>query len=127
MSYCRWSSDGWSCDVYVYESESGYVTHVASRRHVAKEPCPTIDWNSILKIDDRPEMLAAIDRWRAAERDWLESSELEDIGLPHDGATFYDRTPADCARTLCDLLEMGYNVPRDVVDTLLEEAENGAS
>lgn len=126
MSYCRWSSDGWSCDVYVYESEMGYVTHVASRRHAGKEPCPTLDWNSILAIDDRPEMLMAIDRWRAAERDWLESTDLIDIGLPHDGATFYDQTPGDCARTLGDLLGMGYKVPQSVINDLLEEAEDGS-
>jgi DNA repair photolyase len=32
MSYCRWSSDYFNCDLYCYESNSGYETHVAAYR-----------------------------------------------------------------------------------------------
>lgn len=28
MSYCRWSSDDFKSDVYVYESQAGWITHV---------------------------------------------------------------------------------------------------
>ena len=35
MSYCRWSSDDFQSDVYVYEDCRGpWVVHVAGRRHV---------------------------------------------------------------------------------------------
>lgn len=30
MSFCRWSSDDWACDVYAYESEEGFIIHVAT-------------------------------------------------------------------------------------------------
>lgn len=33
MSYCRFSSDGFNCDVYVYEDcAGGWTTHVAANR-----------------------------------------------------------------------------------------------
>lgn len=34
MSYCRWSSDNWKCDLYCYEDANGYITHVADNRIV---------------------------------------------------------------------------------------------
>lgn len=35
MSYCRWSSDGFRCDVYAYEHVDGYyAVHVASRKRL---------------------------------------------------------------------------------------------
>ena len=32
MSYCRWSSDDFRCDLYIYESAAGFVIHVAANR-----------------------------------------------------------------------------------------------
>ena len=32
MSYCRWSSNNYQCDVYVYESDLGFQTYVAGNR-----------------------------------------------------------------------------------------------
>jgi len=35
MSYCRWSSDNYQCDVYCYaDVGGGYTTQVASRRRI---------------------------------------------------------------------------------------------
>jgi hypothetical protein len=34
MSYCRWSSMDFTCDIYAYESDGGFVVHVASGRFV---------------------------------------------------------------------------------------------
>jgi len=35
MSYCRWSSDNWQCDLYCYDDISGGITtHVAGYRCV---------------------------------------------------------------------------------------------
>ena len=39
MSYCRWSSDNWKCDLYCYEDVSGGITtHVAGNRIVGDIP-----------------------------------------------------------------------------------------
>ena len=43
MSYRRWSSDDFQCDVYVYESVAGgFVTHVAANRVVFKDELPAL-------------------------------------------------------------------------------------
>jgi hypothetical protein len=34
MSYCRWSSDGMKCDVYVYEDVSGGFTYMFTLRKI---------------------------------------------------------------------------------------------
>ena len=46
MSYCRWSSMGGQCDLYVYESRDGIEIHVSTRRWVRKddEPCEVENW-----------------------------------------------------------------------------------
>ena len=46
MSYCRFSSDDYQCDVYCYASVSGYyVTHVASNRPVLDGTLPpAVPW-----------------------------------------------------------------------------------
>lgn len=121
MSYCRWSSDGWSCDVYVYANVSGsWTTHVAGRKRVNAEPCPRMDWDALARLTYE-ERLAAVESWQRAESEWLEESPLVDIGLPHDGKSFNDETPGDCANTLEMLRAAGYTVPQYAIDTLREE------
>src|SRR5687767_6611694 len=42
MSYCRWSTDDFQCDLYCYEDVSGgFTTHVAGRRKIWDAPLPT--------------------------------------------------------------------------------------
>lgn len=115
MSYCRWSSDDFQCDVYVYESIDGtWITHVASNRPVInREGLPPIIDGDFLSYHTRSEEV--MKRLHACER--------VDIGLPHDGKTFCDETAKDCADTLAMLKEMGYNVPQRVIEELNEEAE----
>lgn len=126
---CKPNKTGWTSDVYVYESESGYVTHVASRRHVSKTPCPEIDWPSALLLlkDDAIKMIT---EWRLAEKEWLEGCTMEDIGLECDGVTFNNASPTGCVGTLIRLRGLGYIVPQSAIDELLleckEELEGGA-
>ena len=41
MSYCRFSSDDWQCDVYVYaDVAGGWTTHVAAVRFVFDKELP---------------------------------------------------------------------------------------
>ena len=118
MSYCRLSSDDYQSDVYVYESAEGFVIHVAARRRTG--------------IGEQPESIGAW--WERGEdgikeylerdkkvQEWLESGEHKDIGLPHDGETFIDETPEECAARLMELKEIGYNVPQYAIDMLLDE------
>lgn len=120
MSYCRWSSCDFDCDVYVYEDvHGGWTTHVASRRHVIAEPLP--EPVRLPRPFTNEQFNAWYARSQAASRA-IDAAELVDIGLPHDGRTFNDPTPGECADRLEVLREMGYHVPQFPIDALREEA-----
>lgn len=117
MSYCRWSSDDFQCDVYVYEDVYGvFTTHVAgNRKTLPKDQIPEpvqFDVNNIEAFIEREEKVAQL----------LEVIERKSIGLKHDGETFNDPDAGSCAATLIMLKDCGYNVPQYAIDALLEEA-----
>lgn len=112
MSYCRWSSDDFQCDVYCYEHvHGGWVTHVAGRRRVFTEPLPP----------PAPEgdVRAWIERCMKVTK--MESEHV-DIGLPYDGETFSTDTPGEMADVLERLGSVGYNVPGYAIESLKEES-----
>ena len=112
MSYCRCSSEGFTCDVYVYESVAGFITHVGKNR--ITERAPDI-WP---EGDASPEeMQACLDKHRAH----MANAKFEPIGLPCDGETYNDETAGECAERLTLLQSLGYNVPDYAIDALLEE------
>lgn len=117
MSFCRWSSDDFQCDVYVYESYlGGFQTHVAERRYVFKDPLPPpID----LTKGNAKEWL---DRHKRVDA-MLDHDNMAEIGLPHDGQTFSDSTAAECAERLEYLRGLGYIVPQYAIDALREELQ----
>lgn len=119
MSYCRWSSMNWMCDVYVYEDVSGgWTTHVAGARRT-REPQPG---DKLPK--SHPASETEIKEWMESHRatmDDLENIPMEAIGLSHDGETFNDPTPGACADRLEVLRTEGYAVPDYAIATLRDE------
>jgi hypothetical protein len=113
MSYCRWSSDNWQSDVYVYESDCGWQTHVAGMKRISDTPCPALPG-----VDDIDVFMAA----HAMQMAWVEQSKLVPIGLPHDNESFIDCCPGDCAERLELLKGLGYHVPQYAIDSLRAEA-----
>lgn len=112
MSYCRFSSDDWSCDIYCYEGCDGFVTHVSGNRVVGDIPkCPALTRDSIEAY-----MVA-----HKAQMEFLSKCKRANIGLPHDGESFDDPDADACADRLESLRAMGYNVPQYAIDTLREE------
>ena len=122
MSYCRWSSDDYQCDVYVYEDVSGgWTTHTAGRRFHFTTPLPE-------PVDFREDFKA----WYLRDRQvggmqgdpkhghWID---LPDVGDDR----FNDDTPGECADRLESLREAGFNVPQYAIDALREEAQESAS
>ena len=100
MSYCRWSSDNWKCDVYVYEDvNGGWTTHVAGRRRLKLDTLPQSPYD-LLTGGSVPENWNEIYR---AYHDALGKLPFEDITLPHAGESFNDATPQDCADRLKEL------------------------
>ncbi len=144
MSFCRFSSMNWMCDVYVYEDVSGgFTTHVARNRRIFP-PIPDIPITSLPRLggkwDNEARMSVYPSRWRkvvatAFLRFWtfwhgrvhmasLDLIPSRTIGLPHDGETYSDESPGECADTLLMLRAAGYNVPQYAVDALrAEQAE----
>jgi hypothetical protein len=119
MAYCRWSSDNWKSDVYVYEGDC-FVIHVASRRRVGVENLPPEPLATITS-DDRDVWMK---KYRE-HREMLESLPLVDIGLPHDGETIECSDASDCVAALLLLRAEGYHVPQHAIDALAEEIKDG--
>lgn len=122
MSYCRWSSDNWKCDVYCYEDcLGGWTTHVASNKRVGEIPT-----YSFAKDDSKEELDRFMREYRA-HQDALDKTALVPIGLPHDGETFNDPTLEDFRDTLTMLKDAGYNVPQYVFEAIEEEIKEEAA
>ncbi len=117
MSYCRWSSDDFQCDVYCYESVHGYFsTQVAASRPVLDGTLP-----QPVPFDEEH-----LEEWMARHElvmKWVEAAERRPIGLPYDGQEFEDHDAASAAARLQMLKDAGYNVPQYAIDALLEESK----
>ena len=120
MSYCRWSSDDYQCDVYVYEDVSGgWTTHVAGNRIVFAEPLPPdVPFNA----DHMGEWLERHNK----VMEMVDKAQRVPIGGPSDGQTFNDATAEKCASWLEALRSEGYVVPQYAIDSLREEEEETA-
>ena len=115
MSYCRWSTYDYQCDVYCYASERGYETSVASNRLVLPDDMPP----------PVPFDADHLDEWLARHKvvsAMLAHAERRPIGLPMDDEQFLDYSAAEAADRLQSLKDMGYNVPLDAINDLREEA-----
>ena len=119
MSYCRWSSDNWRCDLYCYESVAGgFTTHVAARRIVGDIP-PEPSFG--LPLD--PE-------WGIKHRavmDFIKAAERREIGGAYDGETFSDPDPTSFLDRLLLLRDAGYRFPDYVLAEIRDEIREAQS
>lgn len=114
MSYCRFSSDNWSSDVYCYaDVRGGFTTHVASSRYVGNIPKVPEFRNK----DTIGERFAA----HRAQMEFIKTAQLVPIGGPFDGETYSDATLEDLKARLLNLREAGYIVPQSAIDLIDEE------
>ena len=120
MSYCRFSSDDFQCDVYCYEDcAGGFTTHVATNRRTPKEPFPP-------RINPVTDFKA----WWAREKivgEMLKAAERKPIGLPHDGQHFNDPDLQSFLDRLLSLKAEGYNVPDYAIETVRDEIKTGSA
>ncbi len=130
MSYCRFSSDDWRCDLYVYEScNGGFVTHVASnktRGYVPRLlPMPPYSWKSSGSLLRRIQFAvqSRLFWWSYKLQSWyVEVMPRRSLGLPFDGESFTDCDAEACATRVRLLIAAGYSVPAVVVPALEAEA-----
>lgn len=121
--YCRWSTDDFQCDLYCYESEGGFETHVAANRihwKIALPPPADFEFfkNGNFK---RGAMRTPIQRLVEVMRlmNNEENFERKDIGLAYDGRTFVDKTPEEWHATLLLLKAAGYKFPYHLITDVL--------
>jgi len=118
VSYCRFSSDSWRCEVYCYEDCSGgFTTHVAGNRIVGDVP-QDLPWPS--KVMSESE----VEQWMVRHNEqmaFLDTCERKPIGLPHDGDSFNDPDEESMLARLIGLQALGYHVPQYVIDGLKED------
>lgn len=112
MSYCRFSSDDWKCDIYAYESDMGYEIHVAARRIVGNVPT----------LPNPPEVSGQ--EWSAAyvaQSAFIKTAQREPITLPHAGESFTCPDLESFEARLRMLRELGYNVPDYVFEEIAQD------
>jgi hypothetical protein len=116
MSYCRFSTDDYGSDVYVYADGIGFVTHVARSRLRFQEPLPPPETDEIADIN------------RSVRVDQLaQAAVYEPISLPLAGQTFTDADAAGCLARLHQLRGHGYRVPGIAIQRLEFEIAESAS
>lgn len=117
MSYCRWSSMDYLCDVYCYEHVDGYfAVHVAENRPVYKTELPP-------QVDYAKDPEGWMKRHHEV-MNMLDEADREPIGLPYDGQDHQFSTSEEAAYFLEELRSVGYNVPDTAITALHEEAKN---
>lgn len=115
MSYCRFSSDNWKSDVYVYEAEAGFTVHVALSRFVGDIP-PLLPWsekNHDAWVKSYEEQMEVVSRLPT-----------QHIGGPFDGKTFIYRNLAELRIGLRGLQAAGYHIPEFVFEMIDEDEED---
>ncbi len=124
MSYCRWSTDDFACDVYAYEDVAGgYTVHLAGSRYVGK--IPKMDWGGFEadRID-----IGVIVRQCAEQDAFLRACERRPIDLPHAGESFHEPDFASFKARLLGLRALGYRFPDEVlarIDMEIAEVVDG--
>ncbi len=121
MSYCRFSSNDFQCDVYVYASVGDFIAiHVAGSRVTPDTPPPPSIGDWWARGEAGVEDFMARDK---AVQAWLATAERKPIGLPHDGQSFQEPDEAAAADRMEALRAAGYNVPQAAIDALRDDAK----
>ncbi len=115
MSYCRFSTDDFQCDLYCYEDCSGgFTTHVAANRAVFKEPLPPkvpFEMDRLAEWIERHDKVIKI----------IHESDRVMIDLPHAGEHFNDATIEEFRDRLIYLRGLGYQFPFDIIEEITLE------
>ncbi|MHA1437943.1 MAG: hypothetical protein ACTSPD_10235 [Promethearchaeota archaeon] len=121
MSYCRWSSNDFKCDLYCYEYVyGGWITHIAGLRPKYKTKLP-----KKIKFSNPPTENQWKRWWKRHQKvlKMHSKAKLIPIGLPFDGKTFHSNTLEEFLGLLIELRNIGYKFPDYVLVRINEEIE----
>lgn len=111
MSIVRWSSEGFTSDVYVYETDDeGFMIHVATRKYSIIAP-------AFPKLEDG-NFAASFKQYKNDMTKWETETELVKIESEYAGQSFYCMNIDDCRVKLKTLARSGIRVPDYVWDVL---------
>lgn len=128
MSYCRWSTDCFRCDVYAYADVSGvWAVHVAS----LKRDVP-LDWRDPLDVlmtgfdkNNTADIEARMTEYRRVQAA-LDKLPLIELSAPSAGRTFYEPSLEAFKQRMLALRAEGLRFPdqvfRAIDDEISEEA-----
>lgn len=119
MSFCRFSSDNFRCDVYLYaDCSGGYSLHVAGGRY--KEPIPEVPVPPVGKDAAGAEWQAFFDAHKAQGK-YLETAATDPIELPYAGENWFNISAEEVLERLTELRGLGYRFPDYVLESMREE------
>ena len=111
MSYCRFSSMDFKCDLYVYESDEGVSVNVATSRVVGD--VPSINWADT----------ETVYRTYKAQMEFMKTAQRKTIGGAYDGMSWYGLSHLEAAGLVSVLQDSGYIFPEDLIEDLLEDRD----
>jgi len=115
MSYCRFSSDGFTSDAYVYESVmGGYAVHFAKKKRVFSEEFPELSIK-----DDAETFKEKIEAQKLA----LKTSKMESIENKYAGKSFNISSLKELYWLLQDAEKHGMRIPKTCLQIISEEME----
>jgi hypothetical protein len=103
--------------VYAYESDAGFIVHVAKSKVLGDIPRLPF----ILDVSN-DEFLKAYN----AQHQFLETAERQEIGKVYDGQTFQYDTLAELYRGLRNIKAKGYRIPEWVFTAVIDEIDEVA-
>src|SRR3990167_10859914 len=101
MTYCRFSSENFGCDLLIYKSEEGYVIEVAKYRIAGVIPQTDM---ALLAYRKDKEYFAQVMR----QAEFIETAKRIPIGLPFDGQKFIEPDYEALSKRLLLLQATGY-------------------
>lgn len=118
MSYCRFASDGFQSDVYVYESGNGFVINIAQYSLSNDWTYPSLFANA---PTDEADFLVHATAVIQKQQEWMRTATRTKIKRLHSGDTFNIKDRQGAADRLMYLRGLGYHVPQCAIDGLLED------
>ena len=106
MAICRWSSNGYMCDLFIYQNNSDekWYVCVAGRRFIKDDEYPERE-----DFDEYSEWVTKVTKW-------ADNALVEEIELPYAGETLVIDNIDDTVAKVRELKELGYNIPEDILN-----------